>query len=58
MRVKVGDTWYTDEEQPLMVELSDFDKTNIRDMPSFATRYCSAPNTWPADMVKAWMGAA
>lgn len=40
MRVKIGDTWYTAEaNKPIMVELTPFDKANIKNMPEDKKRY-------------------
>lgn len=39
MRVKVGDTWYSPTEQPIMIELTEADKFNIMNMPASATKY-------------------
>lgn len=40
MRIKIGDTWYTETpEQPIMVELTDADKSNIASMPPGRTKY-------------------
>ncbi len=46
MKVKVGDTVYTDEEVPIMVILSETDKNNIRDMLSANYKYASAPDEY------------
>lgn len=40
MRVKIGNIWHECQPgQPLMVELSDADKSNIANMPENAHRY-------------------
>ena len=45
MRIKVGDTWYNGKDVPVMIELSESDKTNIANMLQSATKYCDYPNT-------------
>ena len=39
MRVKIQDSWYDPEEVPIMIELTDEDKRNIRDMDEDCTKY-------------------
>lgn len=40
MRIKVGSKWYEPKPNyPVMVELTDVDKQNIKDMLSDATKY-------------------
>ena len=56
MKVKVGDTIYDSEDQPVMVILTDTDKHNIATMSSKATRYCMYPTTgMTPDELLAWM---
>lgn len=43
MKVKVGDTVYDGEKEPVMVILDDNDKKNIASMSSKETKYCSYP---------------
>lgn len=43
MKVKVGDTIYDGEEEPVMVILTEQDKKNIANMHDDAMRYCSYP---------------
>jgi hypothetical protein len=45
MKVKIGATVFSDVDQPIMVILTDFDKTNIGNMDSSCTKYCAAPET-------------
>ena len=58
MKVKVGDTWYDANEQPLCVELSEQDKINIANMDPEATKYAVFPEVdettkeWKLE----WMG--
>lgn len=40
MKVKVGNKIYTSKEQPIMVILSDDDKSNIAAMLPEARKYC------------------
>ena len=40
MRIKIGHKWYTSEEQPIMVELTDGDKKNIANMHPYKYKYC------------------
>lgn len=44
MKVKVGDTIYDGDKEPVMVILSDTDKDNIAKMDSDNTKYCCFPN--------------
>ncbi|MCY4583935.1 MAG: hypothetical protein OXE50_14250 [Chloroflexi bacterium] len=65
MRVKVKDQWYeATDECPIMVELTDQDKTNITNMIPTATRYAifqkvtpdGEPSEWAdLDRMGAWM---
>ncbi len=45
MQVKVGDKVYSAEDEPIMVILTDLDKTNIARMEQAATKYCCFPTT-------------
>jgi len=44
MKVKIGDTIYDAEDQPIMVILSDKDKENISNMLEANTKYCCYPS--------------
>ena len=44
MRVKVGDTWYSPNDIPIMLELSDQDKENISNMLPEAGCYSAYPD--------------
>lgn len=62
MKIKVGNTIYDSEEQPVMVILTDQDKININNMLPTATRYCVYPATdfWMENnykRIKEWMEA-
>lgn len=60
MKVKINDTIYNSEEQPIMVILSSKDKENISKMPTDNGKYCGFPNTpyfnnRNHERIKAWM---
>jgi len=55
MRVKVGDTWYDAEDTPIMVELTQTDKSNISNMKTDAFKYCSYPDEQDPKVIEAWM---
>lgn len=58
MRVKIGNEWYSDNDQPIMIELTEGDKKNISNMAEGATRYAVYPtNTFGGDSQLAfdWM---
>ena len=56
MKVKIGETIYDSETEPVMVILSDFDKNNISHMATDATKYASFPDGFgSADEMRAWM---
>lgn len=44
MRVKVGDTWYDSEDQPICVEFVGKDKENVANMNPDCTKYAVAPD--------------
>lgn len=57
MKVKVGNTIYSGEEQSIMVILTEYDKFNISHMAEEATRYAVFPDSLglsEEDML-AWM---
>lgn len=54
MRVKVGNTWYDCEVEPVAVELTAYDKQAIANMPSDATRYGAMPDDAFPTRVAAW----
>ena len=55
MRVKVGDKWYQAEKgQPIMIVMTDGDRSNIERMPAELTRYACFDNV---EEKKAWMWA-
>ena len=55
MKVKVGNTIYDGEKEPVMVILSNKDRENIQKMHSDATKYCSFPDGWDKNLVEKWM---
>ena len=58
MRVRVGDEWFECAPgRPIMVELSDNDKENIRNMPSEARMYAVFDDIdgLTVDEMRAWM---
>jgi hypothetical protein len=44
MRVKIGETWYDDRDTPIMVEVTERDRWNIKHMPLDNQRYASFPD--------------
>jgi len=55
MKVKVGNTIYDGEKEPVMVILTEADKRNIANMLPEATRYCAYPEEWTEDIIEKWM---
>lgn len=56
MRVKIGDTIYDSEKEPLMVILSNADKKNIGNMVSEASRYACFPDGFgDTQKMRGWM---
>ena len=55
MKVKVGDTVYDPNDQPLMVILTKEDRDNIAAMSPEATRYFAGPDTMNAADVDIFM---
>jgi len=43
MKVKIGDTIYDSNSEPIMIILSDEDIQNIKNMSDKAHKYCSYP---------------
>ena len=56
MKVKIGNTIYDSNKEPIMLILDAFDRENIENMDFEATRYCaySEGSSTIADMEK-WM---
>ena len=44
MKVKIGNVIYDSTEEPIMLILSQEDKSNIANMAPDATKYCSFPD--------------
>ena len=55
MKVKILDTIYDSDVQPIMIILSDKDKTNIRTMLPENTKYCGYPAGSDKDEILKWM---
>jgi hypothetical protein len=55
MKVKIGDTIYDSENEPIMIILSDADKYNITHMHPDATKYCSAPTSVTLEQMQLFM---
>lgn len=55
MKVKIGNTIYDSNEEPIMLILSESDKENITWMSTDATKYCSFPNDYNLDDIKEFM---
>ena len=58
MKVKVGDEWFgATKDRPIMVQLNDRDKANIRDMDEGIYRYAefSPGDPRPVKEREAWM---
>ena len=57
MRVKIGDTIYSAEKQPIAIELSDEDRINISVMLPGNRIYCVYPDGMSADEVLSFISA-
>jgi hypothetical protein len=55
MKVKIGNTIYDSNEEPIMLILSELDKKNITWMATDATKYCSFPDDYDLDDIKEFM---
>jgi len=55
MKVKIGNTIYDSEREPIMIILSQEEKKHIANMTPEATKYCSFPDTMGEDDAKAFM---
>ena len=55
MKIKVGNTIYSGEDEPIMVILTDKDKENIRNMSDTSTKYCMFPDTYSSELIELWM---
>jgi hypothetical protein len=55
MKVKIGNTIYNSENQPIMIIINDFDKRNINNMLPHCTKYCSFPAGMDKEKIEKWM---
>jgi hypothetical protein len=55
MKVKIGDTVYDSEKEPIMIIISNDDKKSIENMLPEATKYCSFPNGVEMQIIKDFM---
>lgn len=55
MRVKIGDTWVSSENEPVAVELSDGERAQIAAMEPGTRVYCQYPDTMEAPSIRIWM---
>ena len=55
MKVKIGDTIYNSELQPIMIILSESDKSNIAAMHEDKFKYVSYPNEWTTEEITEWV---
>lgn len=54
MRVKIQNTWFDSDVQPIMVELSVRDKQRIREMAPGSARYCAYPRGADTNKIRLW----
>lgn len=58
MQVKVGDKIFSSDYQPIMVILTDSDKTNIANMLPECSKYATFQDDWgDPEAMRAWMDA-
>lgn len=55
MKVKVGNTIYDGDKEPVMIILDPVDKVNIHNMLPEATKYVCFPNTMSDEEAREWM---
>jgi hypothetical protein len=55
MKVKIGNTIYDSNEEPIMLILSESDKENITNMTTEAVKFCSFPDKYDFDYIKEFM---
>jgi len=56
MHVKIGDTIYNSNQEPIMLILSDEDKENIKNMKPEHHKYCAYPeNDYQEEEIRDWM---
>ncbi len=56
MQVRIGDTLYDADKQPIMLVLSDLDRQQIAAMPAGLHRFCVFPaDKFDKDTIQQWM---
>ena len=56
MKVKIDNTWHTQELSPIAIELTEQDKINIANMAPDAKRYAIYPASWTdQDTMRSWI---
>lgn len=55
MKVKIGYTIYSPEDQPIMLILSSEDKKNIANMHPSCNKFCSAPDSISREEIVSFM---
>ena len=55
MQVKIGNTTYDSNDQPIMIILSDQDKINISNMLPECNKYCEYSDGLNDVRIKEWM---
>ena len=55
MKVKIGNTVYDSNVEPIMIVLSDIEKNNISQMLEECHKYCSAPDSLSEDEMREFM---
>lgn len=56
MKIKIGDTWYDSDRQPLMVRFSAEEKNLVANMSGENNNFCCFPEGTPTEAVRAFMG--
>lgn len=54
MKVKIGNKTYDAEKEPIMITLTDSDKSNIKNMLPHYTKYVAFPDSWDKDDINKW----
>ena len=55
MRVRIGDTVYDSNDEPIMIILTPRDLHNLRYMAPDLRKYCSYPEGMDRDAIEKWM---
>jgi hypothetical protein len=55
MRVKIGDTWHSPEDQPISIELNDGERRQISKMEGGVRLYAQYPDTMSPESMRIWM---